>query len=81
MEETKLEKGNELIEEIESCKDNLRYIKYTQNESFKIRETFFSCTGEHGVVIPANLMRSIGKLITAEYIVKIEKLQKEFDEL
>ena len=81
MEETRLEKGNELIDKIEFCKDNLRNIKYTQNENFKIRETFFSCTGEHGVVIPTNLMRAIGKLITAEYIVKIEELQKEFDEL
>ena len=81
MEENRLEKGNELIDKIEFCKDNLSNIKYTQYEDFVIRETFFSCSGKIDVTVPANLMRAIGKLITAEYIVKIEELQKEFDEL
>lgn len=77
-----LKKANDLVDKLEVCKKNLSKIEYTQNESVVIRRSYLSFNGVEGsVMIPESLFRLIGKLIKAEYIQEVKKLQKKLDEL
>jgi hypothetical protein len=77
-----LEKANNLVQEIEKCKENIRGAKYTQAEKVVIRETLLKVYGvDTEIEVPASLFRTIGKLILVEYTQKLAELEKELENL
>ncbi len=82
MKEETVKKAVELMEKIESLKDDLTLINYTQVESVKIRKSQFTCLGIDGyVTIPKSLFRVIGKLIGGELQKELAILEDELDKL
>lgn len=82
MDQETLKKAKEISERLIECEDSLKSIRYTQSENVVPRVSYFSCNGlENGVKIPHSLFRTIGKLIESEYIIKINALQKQLDDL
>ena len=77
-----LEKGNNLLKQIEQCKKNIKGAQYSQHTECSIRETMWKINGNDiSVDIPKELFRIIGKLIISEYTQKLNELEKQFNEL
>ena len=82
MTEEKLKLLNDLVKQIEYCKDNIKKAKYTQAESVDIQKMELRKPGfTEPIIVPASLFRIIGKLILNEYQLLLAELQKEFEEL
>jgi hypothetical protein len=59
-----LEKGNQIVKEIEKCKANIKASNYTQLEGVVVRKTYLKVNGlDESIEVPENLFRIIGKLI------------------
>jgi hypothetical protein len=77
-----LEKGNQIVKEIEKCKANIKASNYTQLEGVVVRKTYLKVNGlDESIEVPENLFRIIGKLIISEYEQKLFKLENELKSL
>ncbi len=82
MNRDKVNKANELTKEIDSIKESIGKIVYTQKDGVKIRESRFTCLGlDEGVEIPEILFRKMGKIIEIELKSRLSELEEEFEAL
>ena len=69
-----LEKGNQIVKEIEKCKANIKASNYTQLEGVVVRKTYLKVNGlDESIEVPENLFRIIGKLIMITKILSNSK--------
>lgn len=78
----KLQKANELKRQIDFIKKNIESCEKTQYPETRTYggTIHFNCSSLK-IDVPESLYRIVGKIILSEEIVRLEKLQKEFDSL
>jgi hypothetical protein len=78
----RLKKGNAIAEEIKKCRANIKAATYTQAENVLIRKSYLKVYGlEESIEVPESLFRIVGKLVLAEYNLKLIELQNELQSI
>lgn len=82
MTQEKLQRANQLVKNIEQCKEDIRNINYTQREEVKIRPMYLHYNGIDGqVTIPDTLFRIVGKLVLNELSCMLKEYELELESL
>jgi hypothetical protein len=82
MTEEKLKRCNELANQIDTTKRQIKDAQFTQSINVPEREMYIKVLGlDNKIIAPESLFRIIGKLIINEHQQKLIELETEFNNL